>query len=401
MRSRQRLVLPPFSRFCFDTPPGDFLASVRGNPHPTDLLLDTSVFSTTRIPLVREILGCLSSLSPILLAPVVKELEDLKRKPALAELRDIVFPDGVLNVKFRGDHCGVFKSYPRFTTRYASLLRWRRELIDRPARHIELETGSKPAGRSRAKLIRELIEQGLATETIKLANKVYRADRSADEVLAVFAVLSPITTGRDCFLFTADEDVFEQTLRMSEMLFDDYGAYLMAEDFRADELRHRHRHTYTSPLFVGEAEAVGRSAHPDYLLPPPGLVMTCSTTVIDVGRRKGFTWISARNMEAAIAFQEHDTLGRKGNPGMGRSIVFTPPRIPGFPFRCNERHHFVLGTPLLLKLKGDDVGPMAFFDLARAALRKVEAPTRLSRVITPFADFQRRLEERLRIKQRR
>jgi hypothetical protein len=129
--------------------------------------------------------------------------------------------------------------------------------------------------------------------------------------------------------------------------------------------------------------------------------MTCTTTVIDVGRLKGFTWVSARNMEGAVAFQEHDPLGRKGDPGMGRSILFTPPQFREYPFRCKERHHFVLGTPLLLKLKGDDVGPIEFFDLARATLRTVQAPTRRSRIVTPFADFQRRLLERLAIKQRR
>jgi len=392
------VILPPFVTRGFRVDRRQILDPVVHNPHPTDLLLDASVFSIERIPLVCEIL---ISFSPILLAPVLKELEDLKTKPALAELRDLVFPGGVLNAKFRGDDRGVFKSYPRFSARYASLLRWRREMIDRPARRIERETGTEPVGRSRAKLVQNIIGMGVATETIKLANKEYRADRAADEVLAVFAVLSPIITGRDCFLFTADEDVYEQTLQMSEMLFNDYGGYLMAEDFRADESRHSHRHPYASPLFVGEAEAVGRTAHPDYLLPPPALVMTCTTTVIDVGRLKGFTWVSARNMEGAVAFQEHDPLGRKGDPGMGRSILFTPPQFREYPFRCKERHHFVLGTPLLLKLKGDDVGPIEFFDLARATLRTVQAPTRRSRIVTPFADFQRRLLERLAIKQRR
>jgi hypothetical protein len=274
-------------------------------------------------------------------------------------------------------------------------------MIDTRVRRMERETGTKPVGRSRTKLIQALIDEGVATETTKLANKEYRVDRPADEFLAVFAVLSPIVTGRDCFLFTADEDVYEQTLRMSEMLFDDYGAHLMAEDFRSHESRHRHRHPYPSPLFVGEAEAIGRAAHPDYLLPPPALVKTCSTTVVDVGRLKGFIWVSARNMEAAVAFQERDALGRRGDPGMGRSILFTAPKFAEAALACKEKHHFALGTPRLLKLTGPDVGPMPVFDLGRAALSSARAPIRRSRIITPFADFQQRLLERVWIKQRR
>jgi hypothetical protein len=94
-------------------------------------------------------------------------------------------------------------------------------VIDIAVRRAMREIGHEPVGKTRARLIRTLLEQGMATGTIKLANKEYRPDRYADEMLAVFSVLSPIVTGRDCFLLTADKDVFEQVLRMSEMLFDD------------------------------------------------------------------------------------------------------------------------------------------------------------------------------------
>jgi hypothetical protein len=204
MTSPQSVVLPPFSILHFSLDRQQIIACVNRNPHPTDLLLDTSVFSIDRLPLVREILlYC----SPILLVPVLIELEDLKAKPSLRELRNLVFPGDILN--------------SRFSVRYASLLRWRRDVIDIAVRRAMRETGHEPVGKTRARLIRTLLEQGMATGTIKLANKEYRPDRYADEMLAVFSVLSPIVTGRDCFLLTADKDVFEQVLRMSEMLFDD------------------------------------------------------------------------------------------------------------------------------------------------------------------------------------
>jgi hypothetical protein len=82
-----------------------------------------------------------------------------------------------------------------------------------------------------------MLADGIAHSTVKLANKGYRADRYADEALAVFAVLSPIVTGRDCILFTADEDVIEQTRTLCKMLFDDYGAFLVANDFRNNDFR--------------------------------------------------------------------------------------------------------------------------------------------------------------------
>lgn len=197
MTSPQSVVLPPFSILHFSLDRQQIIACVNRNPHPTDLLLDTSVFSIDRLPLVRE----------ILLVPVLIELEDLKAKPSLRELRNLVFPGDILN--------------SRFSVRYASLLRWRRDVIDIAVRRAMREIGHEPVGKTRARLIRTLLEQGMATGTIKLANKEYRPDRYADEMLAVFSVLSPIVTGRDCFLLTADKDVFEQVLRMSEMLFDD------------------------------------------------------------------------------------------------------------------------------------------------------------------------------------
>lgn len=392
MTSPQSVVLPPFMFRHFSLYRQQIIACVNRNPHPTDLLLDTSVFSIDRLPLVRDILlYC----SPILLVPVLIELEDLKTKPSLKELRDLVFPRDILNSRFKSDECGVLRLYSRFSARYASLLRLRRDVIDIEVRRVMRETGHEPVGKARARLIQTLLEQGMATGTIKLANKDYRSDRYADEMLAVFAVLSPIVTGRDCFLLTADKDVFEQVIRMSEMLFNDYGAYLMASDFQNDESRYKDRHPYTSPLFIGEAMAVGRSAHPDYLLPPPTLIKTCATTVIDVSSLNAFTWISARNMEAAISFQEQDPLGRRGDPGMGKSIIFSLPVDRGHDFQCDKKHHFAIGTPSLLRLSNDwGVGPIPKFDLFRAIMGAKETPRRRSRILSPFAEHQQRLLER-------
>jgi hypothetical protein len=386
------VTLPPFTKSEFRIDAGQLLDPIIRNPHPTDLVLDTSVFARDRIPLVTSILG---RFRPILLPPVVMELQDLKAKPELTDLCALVFPGGHLNGKFRGDERNVLSSYPRFSLRYASLLQWRRNTIDIPSRRTARETGSEPTGKARAKLIRDLIHGGLAEETIKLANKDYRAERPTDECLAVFAVISPIITGRDCYLLTADSDVYEQTLRMIHLLYYDYGAYLIADDFRMNEARYTHRHSHTSPLFIGDAEAIGRDPHPDYLLPPPRIMMTCATHVIDVGRLKGCTWISARNMYPAISFQEYDPLGRKGDPGMNRSILFTLPDGADTSIRCKQKHHFVLGNPQLLKLTGDFVGPVPYFHLLRATLSIDEDRTRPRRILTPFSDHQQRLLSRV------
>jgi hypothetical protein len=386
------IFLPPFSRAPFKLRPNEVLAAIAQNPYPTDILLDTSVFSVSRLPLVRELL--LSSFSPILLAPVLGELEDLKVKPALTPLRELVFPGGILNSKFRGDSYGVLSSYPRFVLRYVNLLRWRRDAIDREIRRHVRETGRpEPIGKARTKLIQNLVKFGVAESTIKLANKDYRTERLADEFLAVFAVLSPIVTGRDCYLLTADEDVFEQVLRMSAMLFDDYGAYLAAADLRTNGSRYSHRHPHQSPLFVGEAAAIGRAANPDYLLPPPALTNTCTTTVIDVGKLRGVTWVSARNMEPAIRFQEEDQLGRKGDPGGDRSILFTPFTLTDAPTtdRCREKWHLVVGMPAMLTLTSDELDPIPSFDIFRAILASHEVPAKPSRLVTPYADYQQRL----------
>ncbi len=384
------IVLPPFASWSFATERQDLVDRAIHNPHPTDIVLDASVFSIKRTALIREILR---RCSPILLNPVRAELEDLKAKPELAELRDIVFPGGILNPRFRSDERGVLTSYQRFSIRYASLLRWRRDVIDIAVRNEKDRTGDLPVGKARTKLIQNLIAQGIAARTIELANKGYRSDRYADEALAMFAVLSPILTGRDCFLYTADADISEQVHRMSKMLFEDYGAYLMARDFWENETRYNHRHKYTSDLFTGEAEAIGRQAQPNYLLPPPKLIKTCATTVIDVGRLKVFIWISARNMEPAISFQDQDPLGRKGDPGGDNDIMFSLTTDDRFP--CNIRHHFAIGTPSLLTLLNDDgFGPIPKMDLFRAIFAWKCPPERRSRILSPFAEHQQRLTER-------
>ena len=363
-------------------------------PNPTDVVFDTGVVSIDRIPLVREIL---LECSPILLPPVLSELQDLKRKPELSALRDLVFPNDVVNPKFRADPRGVLTAYPRFVTRHVSLLAWRKRAIEVRVRRAQRETGQVPVGKARAKLIQTLIDSGVAAETIKMANKESRTGRVADEVLAVFAVLSPIVTGRDCVLLTADGDVVEQAHRMAQMLFDDYGAYLIARDFQNEESRYPDRHPVTSGFFSGEATAIGRAAEPFDLLPPPNLIRTCATTVIDVGRSEGFVWVSATNMEPAIAFQERDPLGRKGDPGEGKSILFSLPEVRGAErLRCRQTHHFAIGQPTLLQVSGEDIGPVPLSDLFRALGGRLPQPDRRApRVVSPFLAHRQRLMARV------
>jgi hypothetical protein len=121
------IVAPPFSLLEFTLEAKDMMTAILGNPHPTDLLVDASVFSLTREHLIRDLLlHCL----PILLPPVLEELEDVKTKPSLKVLRDYIFPGGALNSRFRTDPYEVLMRYPRVVVRNASLLRWRREAIE-------------------------------------------------------------------------------------------------------------------------------------------------------------------------------------------------------------------------------------------------------------------------------
>ncbi len=77
---------PPFLLRHLNFRPNEILENVELNPHPTDLLLDTSVFSTKCLKLVHDIL--LSQHSPILLGPVLDELKDLNRRKGVKSLLD-------------------------------------------------------------------------------------------------------------------------------------------------------------------------------------------------------------------------------------------------------------------------------------------------------------------------
>lgn len=80
---------------------------------------------------------------------------------------------------------------------------------------------------------------------------------------------------------------------------------------------------------------------------------------------------------------------------MNRSILFTLPDCAELSVRCKQKHHFVLGNPQPLKVKGDYVGPVPYFDLLRATLGIAEDRTRPHRILTPFSDHQQRLLSRL------
>lgn len=143
------VTLPPFALIPFSLNRQEMLDMTLRNPNPTDVLLDASVFSRERIPLAREILlGC----SPVVLAPVLAELQDLQTKAELTDVRDLVFPGGSPHWKFRGDDRGVMAAYPRVFERYVNILRWRRQAIATPARRVERQTGQKPVGKARSQL---------------------------------------------------------------------------------------------------------------------------------------------------------------------------------------------------------------------------------------------------------
>jgi hypothetical protein len=177
--------------------------------------------------------------------------------------------------------------------------------------------------------------------------------------LAIEAVLRPILSGRDCFRLTADRDVFEQTFRFIELLFDDYGSFLMAQDFMRNPDRYTHRHEINTPLMEPGAMAIGRVDDPDYLL--PRIFRACAIFAIDVGTRESFSWVCIREIEQMLTFQSRSADGRTADGGNGMNVHICFPMA-----KCrNVQAHLVIGKDQLHKAQMSPI-PISRFDILRA-----------------------------------
>jgi hypothetical protein len=338
------------------------LDTIHNWPHANDVLVDSSFFSPARTEFIRKLL---LDRSVLLIPRVQTELKALKSKTlgeTLGKLAPIIFDEtGELNQRLECASAEWMHDYTYSIIKYLNLLCMRRRVLERPLAEFEKSKGRRATGKDLSRLQRQLLSEGIGQRTLSLAVKGDPPDSYTDELLSIEAALRPILSGRDCFLLTADRDVFEQTFRLIELIFDDYGSFLIAQDFLGDPGRYTHRHEINTPLMAPGAIAVGRVAEPDYIL--PNIFRTCAIFVIDVGTRESFTWIFIREVEQMLSFQSRCADGRTANGGDGMNLHIGFPNI-----KCRHAEaHFVVGRGRLYKAKmGDITIPTPLYDVGRA-----------------------------------
>lgn len=353
--------VPPFSYR------GDKLRSesavldvILANPHPTDVLVDSSLFGASRINLVRQLL----IRTALKILPEVRdELAELANRPTHA-LKDVLFPDGELNSRLEPLAYSAVERYAYATSRYVNLLHLRTRFLE-----VAMKPGTK--GKERHKIIQDLLNRGFSWRTVRLANKDKKRRRYTDEVLVVYGVFSPILTGRDCFILTADQDVFDQFYQFTVLLHDDYGSFLIGEDYRQNPERYPHSHPWTTPFMQAGAITIGRALEPVHLLPK--IQRTCATYVIDVSTLHFMAWVSIREIEAALAFQEGAADGRVGNGGNGMNV-----HVSLGDSNCKAApQHFTIGQDHVPIEKGTIAGRIRIseFDLYRVTRDKKVSKT--------------------------
>jgi hypothetical protein len=359
--SNVRRIQPPFSLMSgsFRDDQG-ILDTIYGWPHANDVLVDSSFFSPARRELIRRLL---LDRSVLLIPRVQAELNALKSKArgqTLHELVPIIFsPTGEFNQRLECASREWMDGYAYPIIKYLNLLHMRRRVLEKPLDNFEKSKGQRATGKDLSRLQRQLLSEGIGPRTLSLAVKGDPRDSYTDELLSIETVLRPILLGRDCFLLTADRDVFEQTFRLTQLVFDDYGSFLIAQDFARNPDRYTHRHEISTPLMKPGAIAVGRVNDPDYLLPM--IFRTCAIHVIDVGTRESFVWVCIHEVEQMLSFQNRSADGRTadGGNGMNVHICFPTGDCP------RVQAHFVVGKDHLRKGKIGSI-PIPVFDVARA-----------------------------------
>lgn len=334
------------------------IESIHANPHPTEVFADSSLFAPSRLDLVRHLLIT----TPVKVLPAVRaELGDLENGRS-SQLRDLLFPENQLNPRVELLGYGDFREYAYVSSRYANLLHVRKRLLEEPLRKYRERHGADARGNARSKLIRELQNRGISWRTARLSNKGDERRRYTDEILSVLGVLRPILTGKDCFILTGDRDVFDQVYQFTVILHDDYGSYLIANDYRKNPLQYPHTHPWSTQFMQPGAVAIGRAREPDSLLPQ--LFSTAAVWVVDVGSFDYFVWVTLQEIRQALDFQEHARDGRVADGGNGRNVHISlgDDSCKGSPM------HFAVGQDVFVVESASTVGTIRLsrFDVLRA-----------------------------------
>lgn len=340
--------------------PEDVVETIALNPHPTNVFADSSLWAPDRLDLVRRLL----IQTPVRVLPaVLRELEDIKHKSP-GPMQELLFPKGSLNPRLSVEKYDAVLNYKYVMNRYVNLLHVRKRLLEGPLREYQEQTGQPAKGKSRHKIMQKALNDGVSQRTLRLANKGDKKRRYTDEVLSVYAVLSPILTGRDSFVLTADRDVFDQLYQFSVLLHDDYGSFLIAQDYRTNPHRYPHAHAIRVPYMEKTALAVGRQLEPDYLLPKCNT--TCAVWVVDVRSLECCVWVGLREIAAALDYQEKSHDGRVGDGGEGRNV-----HISGHGTNCSAAPaHFVIGHDIIRQRVPLNAGELTLsaFDLFRVCV---------------------------------
>ena len=356
------------------------LDTIYGWPHANDVLVDSSFFSPARADLIRRLL---IERTVLLIPEVQDELNELKPekpKKTSGHLPSILFDTtGKFNQRLGCASEEWMRGYEYPITRYVNLLHMRRRILEKPLRDFEKREGRRAVGKDLIKLQRQILAQGISQRTLSLARKGDEKRRYTDEVLSIQAVLRPIIVGRDCFVLTADRDVFEQIFQFTQLLHDDYGSFLIAQDFARNPDRYTHRHKISTPLMKPGAIAIGRVREPDYLL--PSIFHTCAVCVIDVRTRQILHWVCTREVEQMIDFQSRSADGRVADGGNGLNVHMSLPTR-----KCRDAHaHFVVGEDQIVYDLQTPIGPirLSYFDIFRVMRDKLLTDSSARRIWTP------------------
>jgi hypothetical protein len=252
----------------------------------------------------------------------LESLRNLSKEPG--HWASIIFdPNGNLSSRLQDHPAEWAHPYEYPIIRYVTLLHLRRHALKNVIRDFEAQHGRPPLGRELRKLQRTALAEGLSQRTLHLATKAHTEGLATDEVLAVLSVLRPIITGRDCMLLTADTDLFEQLFQFTQLLHNDYGSFLIAQDFAQNPARYPHRHDFDSKFLEPGSLAIGRVEDPDYLLPI--IYKTCATIVLDVTTRAILFWVCTRQIEQALQFQSYSADGRVALGPNGTNVHISLP----------------------------------------------------------------------------
>jgi len=359
----QKEIIPVFTFKAFTLRNEDaIIDSIFANPHPTDVLADSSLWSPKRLDLVRRLM--ISNTIKVL--PVVRnELADIEKQKS-SPMKELLFPEGSLNPRIVVDKYSAIKDHQFVMTRYASLLNIRKQMLEGPFNRYFKKTGRQPVGDERSKIIKKALLDGISWRTIRMANKGDPRRRFTDEILAVYGILSPIFCGRDCIILTADNDIFDQVYQFSVLLHDDYGSFLIGRDYMNNPGKYTHIHKISTPFMEEGSIAIGRAKNPTSLLPI--LRRTCATWVIDVNTLQCLIWVSIREINEALDFQEMICDGRVADGGKGCNVHMSlnDQKCKTFPY------HFAIGKDKMLKAEPGRNSFLTQFDLFRVCTDRKE-----------------------------